>query len=207
MNKNIWSGYDNFSVRSDVGEADKLNSAVQRSSTDERNTASSRIEEESLESSFPKIIEESNSSKRMNLANSLSIETPKLVSFRHPPMETDNVGHRIDGIVATKIEHSDRIWRSTDRDDRMARTHGDIETISKKIAYRKHIRDLEFETREVLERETSNKNIENIGTRLDKTRLDDNQMTRSMDSSKRSKKHEPEVNPDPEPSSSDSSES
>ena len=27
----------------------------------------------------------------------------------------------------------------------MARTHGDIETISENIAYRKHIRDLEFE--------------------------------------------------------------
>ena len=64
----------------------------------------------------------------------------------------------------------------------IALTHDDIETISKKIAYHKHIIDLEFETREVLERETSNKNIENIGTRLDKTRLDDNQMTRSTDS-------------------------
>ena len=59
----------------------------------------------------------------------------------------------------------------------MAHTHDDIETISKKLAHRKHIRDSEFETREVLERETSNPNIENIGTQLDKTRLDDNQMT------------------------------
>ena len=59
----------------------------------------------------------------------------------------------------------------------MVHTHDDIEAISEKIAYRKHIRDLEFETREVLERETSNKNIENIGTRLNKTRLDNNQMT------------------------------
>ena len=58
----------------------------------------------------------------------------------------------------------------------MAHTH-DIETMSKKIAYRKHIRDLEFETREVFEQETSNKNIENIVTRLDKNRLDNNQMT------------------------------
>ena len=56
-------------------------------------------------------------------------------------------------------------------------------------------------------RETSNQNIENIGTRLDKTRLDKNQMTRSVDSSKPSKKHKPEVEPDPEPLSSDSSES
>ena len=89
----------------------------------------------------------------------------------------------------------------------MAPTHGDIETKGEKIDYCKHIRYLEFETREVLDRETSNKNIENIGTQLDKTRLDDNKMTRSTDSSKHSETHEPEVNPDPEPSSLDSSES
>ena len=93
-----------------------------------------------------------------------------------------------------------------DRDDRMAHTH-DKKTIGGKIAYRKYIRDLEFETREVLERETSNKIIGNIGTWLDKTQLDDNQMTWSTDGSKRSKKHEPKVNPDPEPLSSDLSES
>ena len=127
MNKNIWRGDDNFSVWSDVSKSDKLNTAVQRSSTDERNTAYSKIEEEILESSFPKIVEESNLSERMNLTNSLSIETPKLISFGHLPMETDNLGHRIDGIVATRIEHLDMIWRPIDRDDRMAQTHDDIE--------------------------------------------------------------------------------
>ena len=95
----------------------------------------------------------------MNLANSAIIEPPKLVSFRHPPMETDNVGNRLDGIVATRIENSDGIWRRTDMEDRMLHTHDDIETISKNIAYGKHIRDLEFETREVFEREMLNKNI------------------------------------------------
>ena len=94
-----------------------------------------------------------------------------------------------------------------DRDVRTAPTHGDIETISEKLAYRKYIKNSEFETRELFERETSNQNIENIGTRLETTRLDKNQMNRSVDSSKRSKKHEPEVNPEPEPLSSDSSES
>ena len=43
-NKNIWSGDDNFSVRSDVGELDKLDTTVQQSLPDERNTASSQIE-------------------------------------------------------------------------------------------------------------------------------------------------------------------
>ena len=66
---------------------------------------------------------------------------------------------------------------------------------------------MESETREVLDRETSNKNIENIGTRLDNTQLDKNQTTRSTYSSKHSEKHKPEVNPDPEPSSSDLSDS
>ena len=140
----------------------------------------------------------------MNLENSLLVQTPKLVSFGHPPMQTDNVGHTIYYIAATRVVDQDGIWRPTDRDVRMAPTHGNIETISEKLAFRKYIRESEFETREVFERETSN---QNIGTRLDTTQLEKNKMTRSVDSSKRSKKHEPEVNPDPEPSSSDFSES
>ena len=73
----------------------------------------------------------------------------------------------------------------------MAPMHGDIETISGKFASRRYIRDSEFETREVFQQETSNQNIENIGTRLNTTGLDENQMTCSVDSSKRSKKHDP----------------
>ena len=185
-----------------MGEANKLDTSVHQSPTNEINTASLRIKEESLKSFFSKIVEESTSSERMNLANSLSIEIPKLAHFGYQPIETNNVGNLISGIVANRIDNSNGIWRRTDRDNRMAHTH-DIETISEKIAYRKHIRYLEFETREVLERETSNKNIENILTQLDQTLLDNNQMTRSTDSSKHGKTHEPEVNPDPEPSSSD----
>ena len=93
MNRDILSRDDALStVRSDVGKLDKLDTSVQRSSTDKRNTATSRIKEGSPESIFPEIVEESNSSKRMNLANSLGVQTPKLVSFRHPPMQKDNVG-------------------------------------------------------------------------------------------------------------------
>ena len=80
----------------------------------------------------------------MNLANSASIETPKLVSFGHPPMETYNVGHLLNGIVTTRIEDPNRIWRPTYRDDMMAHMYADIETISENIAYHKHIRDPEF---------------------------------------------------------------
>ena len=68
----------------------------------------------------------------MNLTNSAIIEPPKLVSFGHLPMETDNVGNLLDGIIATRIEDPKRIWRLTARDDRMAHTHDYIETIREK---------------------------------------------------------------------------
>ena len=176
-NKNIWSEDDNFRVKIDMDKAEKLDTSVQQSLTDESNTAPSRIEEGSLESIFPKIVEESNSSERMNLANFVLVQTPKLVSFRHPPMQTDNVGNPIDSIAATRVMDQDGIQKPTDRDVRTKPTHGDVETISKKLAYHKFIKDSEFETREVFERE----NIENIGTRLETTQIDKNQMTRSVD--------------------------
>ena len=180
MNKDIWSRDDALStVRSDVGELNKLDTAVQKSSVDKSNTAPSRIEEGSLKSIFPEIIEESNSSKRMNLANSLGFQTQKLVSFRQPPMKTENVGNPIDSIAATRVMDQNGIRRPTDRGVWTMPTHGDVETMSEKLAYRKFIKDSEFENSKVFERE----NIENIGTRLETTRLDD-QMTRSVDSSK-----------------------
>ena len=109
VNKKIWSVDDNFSVRSDVDKADKLDTIVQKYPTNESNRAYPRIEEESLESVFSKIVEESNLSKRMNLANSLSIESPKLVHFGHPPIEKNNVRNMLDDIVSTRVENSDGI--------------------------------------------------------------------------------------------------
>ena len=125
-----------------------------------------------MDSICPKIIKESNSSERMNLVNSLLVQTPKLVSFGHPSTQTDNVGLLINSIAVTRVVDQDGIWRPTDRDVKMASRHGDIENISEKLAFRKYIRDSEFETREVFERETSNQNIENIGIRLETARLD-----------------------------------
>ena len=54
VNKNILSVDENFSVQSDVNEANKLDISVQRSSTNERNTASLQIEEKFLKVSFLK---------------------------------------------------------------------------------------------------------------------------------------------------------
>ena len=54
MNKDILSRDDALSnIQSDVGELDKLDTAIQQSSTDKRNMAPSRIEEGGLKSIFP----------------------------------------------------------------------------------------------------------------------------------------------------------
>ena len=101
MNKDISSrDYVWSTVRSGVGEADKLDTAVQRYSSNKWNAAPSRIVEGSLKSIFPKIVEKSDSSERMNLANSLGVQTPKLILLMHLPMQTDNVGERRDGNVS-----------------------------------------------------------------------------------------------------------
>ena len=74
-------------------------------------------------------------------------------------------------------------------------------------SYQNNIKNSEIETREVFERKTSSPgNIQRTIPMNIVTRLDNNQLTRSTDSSKHEETHEPEVNPDPEPSSFDLSE-
>ena len=80
-------------------------------------------------------------------------------------MQTDNVGDwRSDG-VATRIPDQDGMWRPTISDIKTAPNNGKIETISETLAYRKFIKDSEFETRELFQRENiKRKNIGNIET-------------------------------------------
>ena len=74
----------------------------------------------------------------------------------------------------------------------------DFEKMSKTTAYSNHIKNSELETRECFEQETEN--IQQT-QRMDLvTTLNGNPLTRSTDSSKYEERHEPEVNPDPEPS-------
>ena len=102
----------------------------------------------------------------MNLTNSLYVQTPDLVYFRYPTIHTYNVLDQRTGGVATRIANKDGIWKPTLSNIETAPTHGNIEIISEKLAYRKFIKDLEFETRKVLERENikARKNIKNIET-------------------------------------------
>ena len=77
MDEDILSRDDvRSTVRSDIGEADKLDAAVQQSSSDEWNAAPSQIVEGSPKSIFREIVEKSDSSEQMNLANSLRVHTP-----------------------------------------------------------------------------------------------------------------------------------
>ena len=226
INKDISSRDDvQSTVHNDVGKANKLDTTVERSSTDEWNTASSRIEEGTPESIFRKVVKQLDSSKQMNLAKSLSVHTLELVYFRHPAIQTDNVGDRRSGGVATRISNKDGIWKPTLSDIETAATHGEIETISEKLAYRKFIKDSDFETIKVFEQENiKRKNIKYTETGLRMTRIDEQKMknieerenikdietqlkiTRSEHSSiSNCKKHGPKVNSEPDPSSSDSS--
>ena len=84
MNGDISSRNDvRSTVRSNVGEAEKLDTAAQRSSSNKFNTAPSRIVEGSPKGILPEIVEKSDSSEQTNLANSLGVQTPELVLLRH----------------------------------------------------------------------------------------------------------------------------
>ena len=110
MNEDISSRDDvRSTVRNDVGKTDKLDATIEGSSTNEWNTASSLIEESTLKSIFRKVIKQLDSSDQMILANSLSVQTPDLVYFRHPTIQIDNVGDRRSGGVAARIANKDGI--------------------------------------------------------------------------------------------------
>ena len=101
----------------------------------------------------------------MNLANSLRVQTPDLVSFRDPTIQTDTVIDQRSGSVATRIANKDGMWETNPSDIGTAATHDEIKNISEKLVYRKYIKDLDFETSKVLERENiERENIKGIET-------------------------------------------
>ena len=113
----------------------------------------------------------------MNLANSVPVEPPDLVSFRDPPVETHNVTDGSSGGVATSIADKDRIWRPSPIDIGTTATHDDLKNINDKLALRKYLNELDFETIQMLERDNrARENTENILTRLRKTRIDEQKM-------------------------------
>ena len=121
--------------------------------TDEQNTAYSLIVECTPKSIFHEEIKEFDSSSKMNLANSVPVKTPDLVSFRDLTVNTDNVTDRRSGAVATRIADKDGIWRPKPSDIGTAATHDEIKNISEKLTFSKYLKELDFETIKMLKRE------------------------------------------------------
>ena len=95
----------------------------------------------------------------MNLANSGPVKTPDLVSFREPTVNTDKVTEWRSGGGATSIADKDRIWGPKPCNIGLAATHDEIKNISEKLVFRKYLKDLDFETIKILEREHKEQEI------------------------------------------------
>ena len=137
-----------------------------------------------MKSIFPELVKKSDSSVRLNLANSVLSESPKLISLRHPTIEISDI-RNINFATSTRAKNLNGLWRDTERDDSLGYTH-DSENMSETTTYHNHINNYDIETREVFERETSSPGYiqQTLSTDI-VTRLDDNQLTRSTDSSKK----------------------
>ena len=113
----------------------------------------------------------------MNLANSVPVETPDLVSFRDPPVNTYNVTDGRSGVVATSIADKDRIWSPKPSDIGTAATHDDLKNINEKLSFSKYLKELDFETIKILQRDhRARENMKEIETRLSMTRMDEQKM-------------------------------
>ena len=158
-----------------------------------------------VKSIFPELGKEPDPSVQVNLTNSVLSNIPKFITLGHPNIETADI-RNIDFATSTRANNLNGLRRGTEGNDRLGKTH-DFENMNKTTAYRNHIKNLEIEAREVFGQETlSPENIQQTLPMNIVTRLDNNLLTRSTDSSKHEETYKPEVNRDPEPSSSDLSE-
>ena len=138
VNKDVWGVIDKTSnVLSGTDNVEKFGTHVQRSTTQESNLESSRIEEESLKIIFPELGTELDPSVRLNLANSVVRESTKFKILGHLNIETSDI-RNLDCISATRPKKCNGLQRSTDRDEMLGYTH-DFDTMSETKAYRNHI--------------------------------------------------------------------
>ena len=154
MHEDILHGNDvATTVQSDVGVIKKLDTTVDGLTTNKRNTESSDVFEGASESVFGKKSEQLDSSGRVNFANSVPVESPDLVSFRDPPVQTHNITDGRTGGVDTIIADKDGIWRARPSDIGMAATHANPKDFNAKLAFRDYLNDLDLETIQILERD------------------------------------------------------
>ena len=89
----------------------------------------------------------------MNLTKSVPVKTQYLVYFRDPSVNTDNVTDGRSGGVANSIADKDRIWSPKPSDIGTAATHDEIKNINEKLEFRKYLKELDFETIKILQRD------------------------------------------------------
>ena len=206
MNKDVWGVIDTTS--NVLGEADnvkKLDTSVQSSMIQERNLELLQNDEESLKSIFPELGTKLDTRVRVNLTKTVVRKSPKFKRLGHPPVETKDIPN-LDYISAIRPKNCNGLRKITYADNIPGYTH-DFKNMSETTAFRKYNKNSEIATIEVFERETSSsENIQQTLTMNIVTRKYNNQLTRSTDSSKHEELYKQEVNLDPEPSSSDLSE-
>ena len=129
----------------------KLDTTVDGLTTNKSNTESTDIFEGAAESVFCKISEQFDSSGPVNFANSVPVESPDLVPFRDPPVQTHNITDGGTGGVATRIADKDGIWRVGPSNIRMVVTHANDKFFNARLVYRKYLNDLDLETIQMLE--------------------------------------------------------
>ena len=150
VNADIWSVIDTTpNVLSCTNNADKFDTIVHSSTTQEKNLESSRIKEVGVISIFPELGKEPDPSVRVKFANSVLHESPRFITLGNPTTETADI-RNLDYVTATREKNCNGLRRGTERDDRLGYTQ-DFETLSETTAYRNHIKNSEIETREVFE--------------------------------------------------------
>ena len=160
------------------------------------------IEKVGVKGFLGEIVPDLDPSKRVNLANSVLSESPKFKSLGLPTVDATDI-QNLDSVSSTRANSLSGTRKDNVSPSRLGYTH-DFENMSETTAYRNHIKNSDFETREVFERETETIPLTQQTDLL--TTLHNNPLTQSTDSSKHEERHKPEVNSDPEPSFSDLSE-
>ena len=183
-----------------MGNIDPLDTSVDKSVTQERNSDFSCIEKVGVKSLPNKIFADLDPSIRVNLANSVLSKSPK---FKNLGLLTfDAMGiNNINFTPSARVKSLNSTRRDKFRDGRLGYTH-DFERMSETTAYSNHIKNSELETREFFERETENIPLTRQPDLV--TTLHKNPLSRTTDSSKNKERRQKELNQDPEQSLSES---
>ena len=167
-------------LRSRTGSIDPLDTSIQGSATQIRNLNLSCIEKLGVKSVLSEIVPDLDPSKRANLTNSVLRERPKFKSFGLPALDATDI-RNANFVASTRANSLSGTWKDNVSPSRLGYTH-DFETMIETTAYRNHIKNYEFETRKVFERETENIPL-TLQTYL-MTTLHSNPLTQSTDSLK-----------------------